>query len=170
MGDLSPMVELANCRNMTDTSGPGGPGAPAFPWDNVDNNPCKSCGACCAFFRVSFYGGECDDSPWGTVPVDLTEPLTHHRRTMKGTLGKNIRCLALNGEIGKKVDCSIHSLRPSVCRDFHPSWENGVHNPECDRARAGHGLLPLENPKIIPIDPEGDPPTPLLPQSPKRVA
>lgn len=155
---------------MTKPSGPSGPGDPAYPWDNVDNNPCTSCGACCAFFRASFYGGECDDSPWGTVPTDLTEPLTHHRRVMAGTNQKSPRCNALSGEIGKRVGCTIHALRSTVCREFPPSWENGIHNPDCDRARAAHGLLPLEEPKIIPINPEDEPTDPLLPQSPPKAA
>lgn len=40
-----------------------------------DHNPCMTCGACCAYFRVSFYWAEASDGG-GTVPVDLTEPLT----------------------------------------------------------------------------------------------
>lgn len=166
----SPRVYLAISQIMHNSSGPGGPGDPASPWDNEDNNPCISCGACCAFFRASFYGAECDDSPWGTVPVDLTESLTLHRRVMRGTNQKNPRCVALSGEIGKCVGCTIHSLRAKVCREFPPSWENGVHNPDCDRARAFHGLSPLEDPKITPIKPDNEPTDPLLPQQPKRIA
>ncbi|MDB4407224.1 YkgJ family cysteine cluster protein [bacterium] len=142
-------------------------GNPAYPWHNENDNPCTSCGACCANFRVSFYGGECDDSPRGTVPVELTESLTHSRQVMKGTNQKSSRCIALGGEIGKCVSCAIHSVRASVCREFPPSWENGVHNPDCDRARENHGLPPLENPEILPLVPD-DPPT--TPRSPKKAA
>ncbi|MBK1835383.1 YkgJ family cysteine cluster protein [Roseibacillus ishigakijimensis] len=148
-------------------------GNPAFPWHNVENNPCTSCGACCAFFRVSFYGAECDDSPWGTVPSHLTEPLTHHRQVMKGSNEKSPRCVALQGTIGECVGCSIHAVRASVCRDFPPSWENGVHNPDCDRARAAHGLPPLENPVIVPLQPDDSPTTPRRPgrrRAPRRAA
>ncbi|MGJ8695281.1 MAG: YkgJ family cysteine cluster protein [Verrucomicrobiaceae bacterium] len=142
-------------------------GNPAYPWHNQDDNPCTSCGACCATYRVSFYGGECDDSPWGTVPVGLTDSLTHSRQVMKGTNQKNPRCVALTGEIGQCVGCEIHAVRSSVCRDFPPSWEAGIHNPDCDQARLAHGLEPLENPKILPLAPDDQPTTP---RPPKRVA
>ena len=142
-------------------------GNPAFPWHNKDNNPCTSCGSCCASFRVSFYGGECDDSPWGTVPVELTESLTHSRQVMKGTNQKKPRCIALTGVVGQCVSCSIHTLRASVCREFPPSWENGIHNPDCHRARAAHNLPPLENPDIVPLVPDD---TPNTPRTPKRAA
>lgn len=142
-------------------------GNPAFPWHNESDNPCTSCGACCAHFRVSFYGAECDDSPWGTVPVELTESLTHSRQVMKGSNQKKPRCIALEGEIGKCVSCAIHPLRASVCREFPPSWEHGIHNPDCDRARAAHGLPPLENPDIVPLIPDD---TPTTPRNPKRAA
>ena len=49
-----------------------------------DHNPCMTCGACCAYFRVSFYWAEASDGG-GTVPVDLTEPLTPFLRCMRGT-------------------------------------------------------------------------------------
>lgn len=145
-------------------------GNPGFPWHDADNNPCTKCGACCAHFRVSFYGAECDDSPWGTVPAILTESLTHHRQAMKGTNQKSPRCVALSGTIGVCVGCTIHKLRSSVCRDFPPSWEGGIHNPDCDRARAAHGLAPLENPDIIPLHPDDKPTAPDQPESPRRAA
>lgn len=85
-------------------------------------NPCVSCGACCAFFRVSFYHGLAGTQE-GQLPIHMTEELPPFRRTMAGT------------------------DRPEPCRDFAPSWENGVHNPHCDRARAAHGLAPLPRPR-----------------------
>ena len=62
-----------------------------------DHNPCMTCGACCAYFRVSFYWAEASDGG-GTVPVDLTEPLTPFLRCMRGTNQKQSRCVALQGE------------------------------------------------------------------------
>lgn len=106
-------------------------------------NPCISCGACCSFFRASFHWME-TDAGGGTVPAEMTRPLTHHRVVMRGTERSGGRCVALTGEIGSCVGCTIHPLRSSVCRDFEASWENGVHNVDCDRARARHGLPPLE--------------------------
>ncbi len=101
-----------------------------------------SCGACCGYFRVSFYWAEAEDGG-GTVPLCVTEPLTPFLRCMQGTNGKSPRCSALLGEIGKAVSCSIYLNRPSPCREFTQSGENGVHNEACDRARACYQLPPL---------------------------
>lgn len=106
-------------------------------------NPCLTCGACCAFFRASFYWREASDELPGGVPVELTEDLTPVYRVMKGTNQSMPRCVALEGEIGKAVFCSIHAARANVCRDFPASFLDGVPNPRCDQARAGHGLPPL---------------------------
>ena len=103
-------------------------------------NPCLRCGACCAYFRVSFYWAEADDASPGSVPAGLTARLAPLRRVMRGTDKPNPRCAALLGEIGTTVRCCIHSRRPSVCREFSPSWEDGLNNPSCDAARARWGL------------------------------
>lgn len=110
------------------------------------SNPCVSCGACCAFYRASFYWAEADNAAGGTVPVELTEKLNDFRRVMKGTGQKSPRCVALLGEIGQSVRCSIYEVRASVCRDFDMSWRNGAHNERCDQARAAWGLAPLAAP------------------------
>ena len=106
-------------------------------------NPCLSCGACCVFFRVSFYWGETDDNKEGGVPVDLTMPVAPFRRAMRQADGEGKPCIALNGTLGRKVNCTIYERRPSVCRDFIPSWFNGKHHPRCDKARKIIGLDPL---------------------------
>ena len=113
-------------------------------------NPCIACGACCAFFRASFYWSEADPACGGTVPADLTEKLNDFRRVMRGTGGKEPRCAALLGTIGEAVRCSIYDLRSSVCREFPPSWEQGVHNERCDKARLAWGLEPLARPTDLP--------------------
>jgi len=110
-------------------------------------NPCVSCGACCAAFRVSFYWAEAEDGG-GVVPVDLTEPLNLFRRNMCGTNDRTPRCTALVGEVGGCVSCGIYDQRPSPCREFALSGENGIHNEGCDRAREKYGLPPLFNPVI----------------------
>lgn len=123
-------------------------------------NPCLSCGACCAYFRASFYWAEGADATPGGVPVELTRPLTPHRRVMNGTDQPQPRCVALLGDIGSAVRCTIHPQRASVCRDFPASWEDGEHNPRCDAARARWGLPPLtredwhEPSPLLPTDPE----------------
>ncbi|RWR03737.1 ferredoxin [[Pantoea] beijingensis] len=108
--------------------------------DNL--NPCITCGACCAYFRVSFYWAEADDSG-GCVPADLTEPLTPFLRAMAGTNSKNPRCTSLQGQIGECVSCGIYNNRPTPCREFKMSGEDGEQNEACDRARAKYGLPPL---------------------------
>jgi Fe-S-cluster containining protein len=118
-------------------------------------NPCVRCGACCAYYRASFYWAEANNTPGGTVPVELTEKLNDFRRVMRGTNPPNPRCVALLGEIGQSVRCSIYELRASVCREFAVSWEAGIHNERCDRARAAWGLPPLEPPATLPAtDPD----------------
>jgi uncharacterized protein len=111
----------------------------------LEEHPCLSCGACCARYRVSFYWGETTDAAGGMVPAALTEPLTHSRVTMKRTGGDGcLRCVALEGEIGGRIGCSIHNVRPSVCRDFAVSWENGESHDRCDESRKAYGLAPLK--------------------------
>lgn len=105
-------------------------------------NPCMICGACCAYFRVSFYWAEADDAG-GCVPASLTEPLTPFLRCMSGTNNRQSRCTALSGEPGVSVSCSIYENRPSPCREFAMSGENGEENDACNRARARYGLPPL---------------------------
>ncbi|GDS99982.1 hypothetical protein BvCmsOUP014_00648 [Escherichia coli] len=102
-------------------------------------NPCMTCGACCAFFRVSFYWAEADDAG-GKVPVSLTEQISPFHRCMRGTSQKNPRCVALAGTPGENAYCSVYKNRPSTCREFAMSGENGIANEACNRARAKYGL------------------------------
>jgi Fe-S-cluster containining protein len=99
-------------------------------------NPCQTCGACCANFRVSFYWGETDAAPGGIVPAQYTETVTPLLRCMKGTGSKPVRCVALEGEVGKQVSCSIYPQRPSPCREFAVLNADGSPNPRCAALRA----------------------------------
>jgi len=113
-------------------------------------NPCLTCGACCAHYRASFYWGETDEHENGTVPAYLTDRLDPFRSVMKGTNQQSPRCIALNGQIGECVNCSIYENRSSVCREFLFAWENGLPNERCDKARLAWGLQPLEPPVLQP--------------------
>lgn len=109
-------------------------------------HPCLACGACCACFRVSFYWREADpgQNPLA-VPAELTEDYNQFKLSMKGTNSKHhSRCVALEGKVGEGASCSIYSLRPSPCRDFAASYEDGTHKPRCDYARGRYGLPPLK--------------------------
>ncbi|SMC19556.1 hypothetical protein SAMN02745857_00736 [Andreprevotia lacus DSM 23236] len=98
---------------------------------------CQTCGACCASYRVSFYWGETDAAPGGSVPAMLTVPVSPHHVAMRGTEQKPVHCAALQGTVGISVGCSIYALRASTCREFTAGDER------CADARSRHGLPPL---------------------------
>ena len=106
-------------------------------------NPCLTCGACCAYYRCSFYWGETDAAPEGTVPADLTHRVSAFLVAMNGTEGPRPRCVALGGTIGEEVRCTIYEQRSTSCREFPFAWQDGLPNERCDKARIAHGLLPL---------------------------
>jgi Fe-S-cluster containining protein len=62
---------------------------------------------------------------------------------MNGTDQMRPRCVALTGVVGEKTGCEIYEKRPSPCRDFKASYEEGFKSEGCDQARAGKNLLPL---------------------------
>lgn len=95
---------------------------------------CVKCGACCISFRVSFYWGETSAHAQGTVPAELTTAISPHHVCMKGTEQKPLRCIALEGEVGREVSCNIYELRSSTCREFEAGSE------ACHRARSLHGV------------------------------
>lgn len=101
------------------------------------DNPCQQCGACCAHFRVSFYWAETNAHPFGAVPEQLTIPIAPHYVAMQGTEKQPTRCVALAGEIGETVGCTIYEQRSSTCREFDAGTQ------ACNRAREKHGLPAL---------------------------
>ena len=104
------------------------------------NNPCQSCGACCMAFRVDFHPAELAGGAfaWGNgVPPELTLPVTTNLVRMRGTDASPPRCIALVGEAGQTVACSIYAERPSPCREFD------IEHEACTRARRWLGLAPL---------------------------
>lgn len=115
----------------------------------IITNPCLQCGACCAFYRVSFYWAESDPSQGGIVPESLTEDITPFIRCMKGTNQAHPHCIALRGEIGKRVHCAIYPNRPSVCKAAGVQYtRRGIYFPpgeyhRCSKARAAYGMPPL---------------------------
>ncbi|CAN7745364.1 YkgJ family cysteine cluster protein [Pseudorhodoferax sp. LjRoot39] len=100
-------------------------------------SPCLSCGACCACFRVDFSVHELL-SEGGSVPDGLTVEVNGHTARMRGTDHVPVRCAALTGQLGQHVGCGIYEWRPSPCREFEAGSE------ACDRARARHGMAPLD--------------------------
>jgi Fe-S-cluster containining protein len=63
---------------------------------------------------------------------------------MKGreNFNSGTKCVALGGEIGKKVGCTVYEDRPDVCRKYDRVLENGKINPRCAQARKAYGLNP----------------------------
>lgn len=59
---------------------------------------------------------------------------------MNGTNQEKPSCVALLGVIGKVTSCKIYENRPSTCRSFKPSFEDGVQNTDCEKARLSKGL------------------------------
>jgi Fe-S-cluster containining protein len=100
-------------------------------------HPCMKCDACCASFRVSFYWAETDAHPDGTVPQALTVAVSPHFVAMRGTDQRPTRCVALHGDIGHRVACTIYEQRSSTCREF------SLGDSRCEAARLRHGLPPL---------------------------
>lgn len=101
---------------------------------------CQQCGACCSAFRVDFHPAELAGGAfaWAAgVPLALTVPVTAAMVRMAGTDAAAPRCVALQGDIGVCVACTIYDGRPSPCREFDTD------HPACARARQRHGLPPL---------------------------
>lgn len=105
---------------------------------------CLSCGACCAAFRVDFHREDLAGPGKSGVPERLAIRLTQTLYRMEGTDEAPPRCIALEGEIGKSVRCSIYRERPGPCRDFAPYAPLGMGDDACDRARRRYGMPPLE--------------------------
>ncbi len=105
-------------------------------------HPCQKCGACCTTFCVSFSAREFSEERFG-VPEDLTFKVSEDTFAMKNKKPQSNRCVALEGHVGNSVGCKIYENRPSPCRNFKASYEDGVHNPRCDKCRLSRGLQPL---------------------------
>ena len=108
----------------------------------MSTNPCISCGACCASFRVDFAREELQ-SEGGCVPDGLAVELTGTLARMRGTDHAKPRCAALTGTVGVKASCGIYEWRPGPCREFGLRAPMGLGDEACTRARARHGLPPL---------------------------
>lgn len=98
----------------------------------VSSDVCTQCGACCAHYRVSFYWAESEQ-----IPEHMVESITSVYACMKGTNQAQPRCIALQGEIGKQVSCSIYTLRSSACKEVQ------VADEQCIKARKAYHLIPL---------------------------
>lgn len=105
-----------------------------YPDSAASPSPCLSCGACCASFRVSFYWAEAEALG---LPEELVEMVNHHYSCMAGTNSSTPYCLALQGDIGVLVACSVYASRPSPCHEVQSG------DAQCQKARQKHALPQL---------------------------
>ena len=103
------------------------------------DNPCLDCGACCQSFRVSFYWAEAQERG---LPEGWTEQVTPHLSCMKGTNASAPYCAALGKGDAGVMACGVYAHRPSPCREVE------IGDEKCDRARAIHGLAPIEAARV----------------------
>ena len=71
---------------------------------------CETCGGCCAWSASwpVFIG----DGDGRGIPEDVID-FEHGRMLSHGS-----RCAALEGQLGRRVSCSVYANRPLVCREF----------------------------------------------------
>jgi Fe-S-cluster containining protein len=105
-------------------------------------HPCQKCGACCSSFQVSFRSAEILEHSYN-VPGEYTVSISKDLFALRFENPGKPRCLALQGKIGHSVSCKIYENRPSPCRNFKASFEDGTKNNRCDQARARMGLPEL---------------------------
>ena len=77
---------------------------------------CEKCGACCSF-KWSWPIFKRDRSDAIGIPIEMQRTDYPLMKT------ENNRCVALDGEVGSKVKCSVYNCRPQACRLFEPGSE-----------------------------------------------
>ena len=75
---------------------------------------CQSCGACCAYSREWPRFSLETDAELDLIPAALIDP------SLAGMRCVGDRCIALAGEVGRATRCTVHSIRPQVCRSCMP--------------------------------------------------
>lgn len=82
---------------------------------------CTKCGACCVSEHDLDAYVDTEPSEAELIPAHmlLRRFGFSSLRTKKRPRG-DVVCIALRGQLGKKVRCSIYDVRPAVCRSFRP--------------------------------------------------
>lgn len=82
---------------------------------------CIKCGACCNYFHnIPILPEEVSLIDKNLKQYTMISPLqTKNGLSMKFVEGTK-RCIALEGQIGQSVKCSVYDIRPPVCRKFEP--------------------------------------------------
>lgn len=103
---------------------------------------CQTCGACCCNSDENRAEKFID---YVEVPkrarLQLQRPLLRKLTVVNGQgerhmrlVGRDQRCIALEGKLGVSVSCGIYELRPPACRRLEPGSE------ECLRDRRERGI------------------------------
>jgi Fe-S-cluster containining protein len=74
---------------------------------------CRKCGACCSY-KWSWPVLKRDLSDAGGIPKSMIRDDYPIMKTTKN------RCIALSGEVGKFVSCTVHDCKPFSCKNFEP--------------------------------------------------
>lgn len=103
---------------------------------------CQTCGACCCNTdenRAEAYVDYVEVKP--RMPLSRQPALLRKLTVVNGKgerhmklTGKEQRCIALEGALGRQVSCTIYELRPSACRIVKPG------SKECLRDRRERGI------------------------------
>jgi hypothetical protein len=75
---------------------------------------CQDCGACCSTSRYWPRFTTEDDAHLDAIPAALVDPSLGRMRSVGD------RCAALVGVVGTATACTIHDIRPDVCRACEP--------------------------------------------------
>lgn len=105
---------------------------------------CLTCGACCVspfqgegYIQLAEGEEEALIRRLGLPVVDVI-PEDEERLVLLGTRvnaqGHRV-CRALDGKVGRRVECAIYESRPLLCRQFEAG------SPECLQARRAVGLF-----------------------------
>src|SRR5690606_937692 len=106
--------------------------------DAADAVPdCVTCGVCCALTLIAPIEKERNEGLpefWEIFPDDAPDEPPILRIMPRDA--ENGHCVNLDGEIGKKVGCSVYEDRPSACRDFEAGSDR------CREYRRMYGIEP----------------------------
>ena len=106
--------------------------------DAADAVPdCVTCGVCCSFTLIAPIEKDRNEglpSYWEVYPDDAPDEPPILRVMPRDD--ENGQCVNLDGELGKKVGCSVYEHRPSGCRDFEAGSDR------CREYRRMYGIEP----------------------------
>lgn len=88
----------------------------------ITNFNCLECGACCAIDSTI--------PSWAHKPIENSDPNLNYLKInqyvntyilgyFQMKISKNCdRCIALEGDLGKRVSCKVYEHRPNICKNF----------------------------------------------------